>query len=124
MRAPIRPDGASVEIPPIRVRVQGERFRFLPGGKALVYMQGTSPSQDFWLLDLATMKSRQLTRLQNLGATRTFDITPDGKQIVFDRLRENSEIVLSVIRYHLRGTIKMYCLYSTPIYNQALYVFI
>jgi hypothetical protein len=25
---------------------------------------------------------------------RTFDITPDGRQIVFDRLRENSDIVL------------------------------
>jgi hypothetical protein len=27
-------------------------------------------------------------------AMRTFDITPDGKQIVFDRERENSDIVL------------------------------
>jgi len=25
---------------------------------------------------------------------QTFDVTPDGKQIVFDRLRENSDIVL------------------------------
>jgi hypothetical protein len=25
---------------------------------------------------------------------RTFDVTPDGKQIVFDRLRDNSDIVL------------------------------
>jgi len=25
---------------------------------------------------------------------RTFDITPDGKRIVFDRLRENSNILL------------------------------
>jgi hypothetical protein len=25
---------------------------------------------------------------------RTFDITPDGRSIVFDRLRENSDIVL------------------------------
>jgi hypothetical protein len=25
---------------------------------------------------------------------RSFDITPDGKQIVFDRLRENLDIVL------------------------------
>ena len=25
---------------------------------------------------------------------RTFDITPDGKQIVFARLRENSDIVM------------------------------
>jgi len=29
-----------------------------------------------------------------LISTFTFDITPDGKQIVFDRLRENSDIVL------------------------------
>jgi hypothetical protein len=40
------------------------------------------------------MKSRQLTRLQNRAGMRTFDITPDGKQIVFDRLRENSDVVL------------------------------
>jgi len=25
---------------------------------------------------------------------RTFDVTPDGKQIVFDRLRENSQVVM------------------------------
>jgi hypothetical protein len=28
-------------------------------------------------------------------AGRAFDITPDGKQIVIDRLRENSDIVMS-----------------------------
>jgi hypothetical protein len=25
---------------------------------------------------------------------RTFDITPDGQRIIFDRLRENADIVL------------------------------
>jgi tricorn protease-like protein len=49
---------------------------------------------NFWLLDLATKKQRQLTRLSNQGLIQTFDITPDGKEIVFDRLRENSNIVL------------------------------
>lgn len=39
-------------------------------------------------------KTRRLTRLGNRDAMRTFDITPDGKQIVFDRLRENSDVVL------------------------------
>jgi len=90
----MRPDGAPVELPAIRARVDGERHRFLPGGKGLVYMQGPFFAQDFWLLDLAAKTTRQLTRLTNSSAMRTFDITPDGKQIVFDRLRENSDIVL------------------------------
>jgi hypothetical protein len=57
-------------------------------------MQGKGASQDFWLLDLATLKSRRLTRLSTAFTGRTFDITPDGKRIVFDRLRHNSDIVL------------------------------
>jgi len=89
----IHPDGSKADFPTITVRRLGERVRFLREGKSLIYMQGLGTSQDFWLLDLATMKSRPLTRLQNHGAMRTFDITPDGKQIVFDRLRENSDVV-------------------------------
>jgi tricorn protease-like protein len=50
--------------------------------------------QDFWLLDLGTMRSRRLTRLTDAAAMRAFDITPDGRRIVFDRLREKSNIVL------------------------------
>ncbi len=90
----VTPDGAPVEMPSLGIYTAGERFRFLPDGKGLVYMQGTQPWQDFWLLDLATKKTRQLTHLDDRSAMRTFDITPDGKHIVFDRLRENSDIVL------------------------------
>jgi Tol biopolymer transport system component len=90
----VRPDGTSVKLPEIILRRLGERVRFLPDGKSLIYMGGLLASQDFWLLDLASMKSRLLTRLQNLAAMRTFDVTPDGKQIVFDRLRENSQVVM------------------------------
>jgi Tol biopolymer transport system component len=59
-------------------------------------MQGaeTSPWQDFWLLDLGTMSTRRLTRFKDLSTMRTFDITPDGKQIVFDRRHENASVVL------------------------------
>ena len=46
------------------------------------------------MLDIDARKTRQLTRLTGRAAMRTFDITPDGRQIVFDRLRENSDIVL------------------------------
>ena len=90
----VRPDGTSVKLPEIILRRLGERVRFLPDGKSLIYMGGLLVSQDFWLLDLASMKSRLLTRLQNRAAMRTFDVTSDGKQIVFDRLRENSQVVM------------------------------
>jgi dipeptidyl aminopeptidase/acylaminoacyl peptidase len=90
----VRPDGDPVELPEIEVFRAGERMRFLPDGSGLVYMRGFGPSQDFWLLDLATMKSRQLTRLATTATMRTFDITPDGQRIAFDRLSEDSDIVM------------------------------
>jgi len=90
----VHPDGTSVKLPDITLRRLGERARFLPDGKSLIYMQGLLASQDFWLLDLASMKSRPLTRLQNSASMRSFDVTKDGKQIVFDRLRENSHVVM------------------------------
>jgi Tol biopolymer transport system component len=91
----VHPDGDPVDLPEeIEVFRDGERMRFLPDGSGLVYMQGLGPAQDFWLLDLATMKSRRLTQLDPTATMRTFDITPDGQRIVFDRLSLDSDIVL------------------------------
>jgi Tol biopolymer transport system component len=90
----VRPDGTRIELPQIKLERDGERVRFLPNGKGLVFMQGQRQAQDFWFLDLSTNKMRALTHLNNPAAMRTFDITQDSKQIVFDRLRENSDIVL------------------------------
>ena len=89
----VRPDGTPVKLPHIEVLRDGARQRFLPNGSGLIYMQGIPAAQNFWLLDLATMKTRKLTRLDSAGAIRTFDISPDGN-IVFDRLRGNSHVVL------------------------------
>jgi Tol biopolymer transport system component len=91
----VRPDGTPIEAPAIRVRVGSERYRFVPGRQELVYVPTASQAapDNFWLLDVATKKSRQLANFDS-RLTRTFDITSDGKQIVFDRLRENSDIVL------------------------------
>ena len=92
----LRPDGSPVEMPLIEVLREGggERVRFLPSGRGLVYMQGNSPSQDFFLLDLASFESRRLTRLEDHATMRTFDVTPDGSEILFDRLRRHSDLVL------------------------------
>ncbi len=87
----VRPDGTPVELPSIRTRPGG--YRFLPNGSGLVYLPFLQ-SMDFWLLDFATKKTRQLTGLKDQGVLQTFDITPDGKAIVFDRSRKNSDIIL------------------------------
>ena len=89
----VRLDGTPVKLPPIEVLREGVRARFLPNGSSLIYMQGLPSAQNLWLLDLISMKTRQVTRLDNAGAIRSFDIGPDGN-IVFDRLRGNSHVVL------------------------------
>jgi Tol biopolymer transport system component len=72
----------------------GDRYRFLPDGKSLVVTQGVLWLQNFSLLDLATGKQRPLTNLGRQIVMRSFDVSPDGKQILFDRYRENSDVVL------------------------------
>ena len=61
----VKPDGTRVELPDVRTRLGGGH-RFLPNGTGLVYLP-RSQSRDFWLLDLATKKTRQLTRLGDHG---------------------------------------------------------
>jgi Tol biopolymer transport system component len=87
----VRPDGVFVPLPRLPVRPGG--YRFMPDGKALVYMPHLQ-STDFWLLDLLTNRTRPLTHLSNRGVLRTFDVTPDGRHLAFDRSRDNANVVL------------------------------
>jgi serine/threonine protein kinase len=88
----VKSDGTPVQMPEVRVRMGGAH-RFLRGGAGLVYLKGIE-SKDFWLIDFSTNKTRQLTSLSDRGYLNAFDVTADGKFIVFDRVRQNSDIVL------------------------------
>ncbi|HEX4168424.1 MAG TPA: winged helix-turn-helix domain-containing protein [Bryobacteraceae bacterium] len=93
----IRPDGSTFELPPIVVGagrgINRAHHRFTPDGKRLIYLRGLETGEDFWYLDLATRQTKLLARLGH-GISMSFDVTPDGRQIVLDRIKENSELVL------------------------------
>ena len=90
----VTPDGQPFPLQEMWVFRQDAPSRFVPGKKAVILMQGEFRHKNFWMLDLATGKLRQLTNLKPGFSVRNFDISSDGKRILFDRSRENSDIVL------------------------------
>jgi serine/threonine protein kinase len=91
----ITPDGAPFPRPVTLVNyVRSSPYRFVPNRKALILLDGSLTSLNFYWVDLETGERRQLTDLKTGFETQSFDISPDGKQIMFDRLRSNSDLVL------------------------------
>jgi Tol biopolymer transport system component len=90
----ISPEGKPVPLPPLMVDRVADSYRFLPGTTQLVVKQGGFRNQDFWLFDIRTGQRRQLTRLNPGESVKRFDVSPDGKRIVFERVQENSDVVL------------------------------
>jgi Tol biopolymer transport system component len=87
----VHPDGSPVAMPGVMVRPGG--YRFLPDGSGLILLRDIH-AQEFWRLDIRSGKSALVAQLKNRGGLRTFDVTRDGRFIVFDRSRQNSNVVL------------------------------
>ena len=62
-------------------------------------LKGDISHKEFWLVDLPTGRERQLTNLGRQFAIGDFDVSPDGREIIFDQAREESDVVL----FELRG---------------------
>ena len=93
------PEGKPFPLPQIRltrtgVRSMSSAYRFLPDGRSLVLLDGDLRKPIFWLVSLESGARSQLTDLRAGRWIRSFDLTPDGKRILFDRVQENADIVL------------------------------
>jgi Tol biopolymer transport system component len=77
---------------------RGARRVAFRGESALIVMKGNVSHKDFWSVDLETGRERQLTSLRPGSTIGDFDLSPDGREILFDRTREQSDIVLFELR--------------------------
>jgi dipeptidyl aminopeptidase/acylaminoacyl peptidase len=66
----------------------------LPERHAIVVMQGMIQHKNLWLVDLDTGSERQLTELPPGFDIGDFDISPDGREVVVERVEERSDLVL------------------------------
>jgi dipeptidyl aminopeptidase/acylaminoacyl peptidase len=81
-------------LPALTLTRGARRLAFLPGGRSLVLLRGEIQHKNLWLIDLETGTERQLTNLTPDFDIRDFDISPDGRDVVLERVQEHSEVVL------------------------------
>ena len=87
-------EAAPHPLPALTLTRGARHVAFLPGGRALVLLRGEIQHKDLWLIDLETGAERQLTNLPPDFDIRDFDISPDGREVVIERVQERSNVVL------------------------------
>jgi Tol biopolymer transport system component len=90
----MHPDGSPRALSDITLPRGSRRVSFVPGRQMLVVLMGEMRHGNFWLLDLETGERRQLTAFGREFSIRDFDVSVDGREIVFDRRQENSDLAL------------------------------
>ena len=87
-------DGRPYGMPALILTVGARRVAFSRNSGALVMLRGGIDRKDFWQLDPQSGAERQLTDLPSSFVIGDFDVSPDGAEIVFERVQESSSIAL------------------------------
>ena len=87
-------EGAAHSLPTLTLTRGARHVAFLPGGHAVVVLQGAIQHKDLWLMNLDTGVERQLTSMPADFDIGDFDLSPDGREVVLERVQERSDVVL------------------------------
>jgi Tol biopolymer transport system component len=87
-------DAATHPLPALTLTRGARHLVVLPGGRSLVLLRGDIQHKNLWLIDLDTGAERQLTNLAADFDIRDFDISPDARNVVLERVQERSDVVL------------------------------
>src|SRR5262249_33307510 len=87
-------DGAGALSVPALTLTRGARRIVFLAGQALVFLRGEIQHKNLWRIDLETGAERQLTNFAPDFDIRDFDISPDGHEVVLERMQEHSDVVL------------------------------
>lgn len=90
----VRADGSMGAQPKIVLSRGLRQIVFLPGRNSLVVLRGDLANKDVWAIDLDTGRERRLTNFGRDVVIGDFDVTPDGRELVFDRERDDSDIAM------------------------------
>ncbi len=89
------PGGLAYSLPRLTTLTRGARhLKFLSGGRGIAFLRGEIEHKDLWLVNPETGAERQLTNMPGDFDIRDFDISPDGREVVLERMQERSDIVL------------------------------
>jgi Tol biopolymer transport system component len=87
-------EAAAHPLPTLTLTRGSRHLAFLSGGRSLAFLRGEIQHKNLWLVDLKTGAERQLTNVPLDFDIRDFDISPDGRDVVLERVQERSEVVL------------------------------
>ena len=87
-------EGRELPLPALTLTRGARHMVLLNGGRSLAVLRGEIQHKDIWLIDLQTGAERQLTSVPADFNVRDFDISPDGREAVLERVQERSDVVL------------------------------
>lgn len=86
--------GTSHPMAPLTLTRGARHMTFMGKGSTLVFLRGDLRHKDLWARELRTGTERRLTNLASDFNIRDFDVSPDGREVILERVQDRSDVAL------------------------------